>query len=88
MVNLDALLIELDVRNGQPTELRDSQPRVKENEDRIVVSAEMLIFLDEFQKFTLLLSGIASLVTESLTITDASSNPKGFLRIRSSSTAN
>ena len=57
MVNLDSFLIELDVRNGQPTELRDSQPRVKENEDRIVVPAEMLIFLDKFQKFTLLLSG-------------------------------
>ena len=56
MVNLDTLLIELDVRNGQPTELRDSQPRVKENEDRIVVPAEMLIFLDEFQKITFLLS--------------------------------
>ena len=57
MVNLDTLLIELDVRNGQSTELRDSQPRVKEDEDRIVVPAEMFIFLDKFQKITLLLSG-------------------------------
>ena len=57
MVYLDTLLVELKIGDRQPAELRDSQPRVKENIDRIVVSAEMLIFLDEFQKITLLLTG-------------------------------
>ena len=57
VVNLDTLLIELDIRKGQSTKFRDTQPRIKENEDRIVVSAEVLIFFNEFQKFTLLLSG-------------------------------
>ena len=57
VVYLDTLLVELKIGDRQPAELRDSQPRVKENIDRIVVSAEMLIFLDEFQKITLLLTG-------------------------------
>ena len=53
VVYLDTLLVELKIGDRQPAELRDSQPRVKENIDRIVVSAEMLIFLDEFQKIVL-----------------------------------
>ena len=43
---------------------------------------------ENFRRSRSCLRVIASLVTESFTITDASSNPKGFLRIRSSSTAN
>lgn len=57
MVYLDTLLVELKIGKGQPTELRDTQSCIEKNIDRIIVSAEMLIFLEKFQKLTLLLTG-------------------------------
>ena len=57
MVYLDTHFIKLNLRNRQSAELGNTKPGMKKNIDCIVVSAEMCIFLDEFQQLPLLLPG-------------------------------
>lgn len=74
MIHLNSHFFKINTMYRQAAKLRNMQFGIKENINCFIIFTEMLIIFYEFKKCTLLISLIASLITESFTITVDSSN--------------
>jgi len=56
MIDNHSVIFEVNVVNSQPNELRNAEARLEENEEPLIVFAEMRGILDELQKVPFLLT--------------------------------